>query len=329
VASVLGAWSTSWKQLHESRYREASSITVPRFLVRLTGISRTHDPIEKGRKRPMDEQDRVRAYYDGFGEREWDRLIQPNDGAVEFAVTSQVIGAHLPAGARVLDIGGGPGRYSLWLAERGHRVTLADLSPGLVAIARDKVAVSSAAARIEDIVVADARDLSRWADASFDAVLSLGPFYHLPDPADRDRAARELARILHPEGLAFVALMPRYAFLRRTVAIRDERRHLASPAFMARVLDEGVFENDIPGRFTGGYGVRPEEVAPFFARYGFDVRALLATESIVPDLQEPLASLALDDPEAHRALLQMVVHVAVDPSILGLANHLLYVGQKA
>lgn len=39
---------------------------------------------------------------------------------------------------------------------------------------------------------ADARDLSRWDDCSFDAVLSLGPFYHLPDPLDRAQAAREL-----------------------------------------------------------------------------------------------------------------------------------------
>ncbi len=277
----------------------------------------------------MAAHDAVRTYYDGFGEREWDRLTRPDDGAVEFAVTCRAIEAHLPEGARVLDIGGGPGHYSLWLAARGHRVALADLSPRLIAIARDKVAASPVAALVDDIAVADARDLSRWADGAFDAALSLGPFYHLPDPIDRDRAARELARVVRTGGLVFVALMPRYAFLRRTLAIPDERRHLAAPDFVARVLHDGVFENDIPGRFTGGYGVRPEEVAPFFAQHGFDARALLATESIVPDLQEPLAELALVDPNAHRATLDTVVRLAGDPRILGLANHLLYVGQKA
>jgi len=274
-------------------------------------------------------RDDVRAYYDSFGEREWERLTRPDDGAVEFAVTRRAIEEYLPTGGRVLDIGGGPGRYSLWLAARGHRVALADLSPRLIAIARDRVAASPVAALVDAIVVADARDLSQWADASFDAALSLGPFYHLPDPSDRDRAARELTRVVRPGGLAFVALMPRYAFLRRTLAIPDERRHLAAPDFVARVLHDGVFENDIPGRFTGGYGVRPEEVAPFFARHGFEARALLTTESIVPDLQEPLAELALADPDAHRATLDTVVRLAGDPSLLGLANHLLYVGQKA
>ena len=273
-------------------------------------------------------RDDVRDYYDSVGEREWERLTRPDDGAVEFAVTRRAITDYLPDGAQVLDIGGGPGRYSLWLAERGHRVTLADLSPALIAIARAKVAASPAAALVDDITVADARDLSRWADGTFDAALALGPFYHLPDPADRDRAARELARVLRPGGLAFVALMPRYAFLRRTLALADERHHLASPAFVARVLDDGVFENDIPGRFTGGYGVRPAEVAPFFARHGFAARALLAAESIVPDLQESLAALATDDPDAYGATLDAIVRMADDPSILGLANHLLYVGER-
>jgi ubiquinone/menaquinone biosynthesis C-methylase UbiE len=73
-------------------------------------------------------RDRVRGYYAQFGEREWDRLADPADGAIEFAINSRAIARHLPAGARVLDIGGGPGRYAIWLAERGHHVVLADLS---------------------------------------------------------------------------------------------------------------------------------------------------------------------------------------------------------
>jgi len=272
--------------------------------------------------------DDVRRYYDSFGEREWERLDRPNDGAIEFALTKRVIADYLPDGARVLDIGGGPGRYTIWLAERGHRVTLADLSPTLIAIARDRVAASPSAPLVDEIAVADARDLSAWTDGAFDAALALGPFYHLPDPSDRDRAACELARVVRPGGYVLVALMPRYAFLRRTLAIPDERRHLASAGFLARVLEEGAFENDIPGRFTGGYGVRPTDVEPYFARHGFEARALLAAESIVPDLQEAIGELASADPDACRTTMDALMSVAGDPCILGLASHLLYVGQK-
>ena len=270
----------------------------------------------------------VRRYYEAFGEREWQRLDHPADGALEFAVTCHALATHLPATGRVLDLGGGPGRYTLWLAERGYRVVLADLSPTLLAIARDQVRDSPAGAQVEAIVEADACDLSRWADDSFDAVLALGPFYHLPEPADRERAATELVRVLRPGGVAFVALMPRYAFLRRTLAIPDERHHLADSAFVQRVMDDGVFINDVPGRFTGGYGVRPEEVSPFFERHGFVTRALLACEGIVPDLQDALAQMQQDDPVAYQRMLEVTLHSAADPSILGMSSHLLYVASK-
>ena len=52
-------------------------------------------------------------------------------------------------------------------------------------------------------------------------------------------------------------LVPLYGFLRRSLAIPDERRHLMQPEFVARILEQGVFINDIPGRFTDGCGVIP------------------------------------------------------------------------
>jgi S-adenosylmethionine-dependent methyltransferase len=273
-------------------------------------------------------RDVVRAYYAGFGEREWARLENPDDGAVEFAITCHTLATYLPPEARVLDIGGGPGRYAIWLAQRGHRVVLADLSPELLSLARAKVDRAGVGAMVEEIVEADACDLARWAEGSFDAALCLGPFYHLPDPEDRHRAASELARVLRPGGTAFVALMPRYGFLRRTLAIPDERHHLAQPGFVARLLGDGVFVNDIPGRFTDGYGVRPEEVAPTFEEYGFTTLALLSTEGIVVDIQRAMSELAEADPETYRAAFDLLLATASDPSILGMASHLLYVGRK-
>ena len=273
--------------------------------------------------------DAVRAYYASFGEREWARLENPDDGAVEFAVTCQALDTYLSPNARVLDIGGGPGRYTIWLAQRGHHASLADLCPELLSIARTKIAQAGVDAMVEEVVEADARDLSHWADSSFDAVLSLGPFYHLPDPNDRDRAASELRRVLRVGGPAFVALIPRYAFLRRTLAIPDERRHMAQPDFVKRVLEEGVFINDVPGRFTGGYGVLPGEVPPFFEQHGFTTLALLAAEGIAASSHPALSELAASDPTAYQAALDVIIRTSSDPSILGMAGHLLYVGRRS
>jgi SAM-dependent methyltransferase len=57
------------------------------------------------------------------------RLDNPA-GQVEFNRTVEMLGEWLPpAPAVVADIGGGPGRYTLWLAERGYTVHHRDLVP--------------------------------------------------------------------------------------------------------------------------------------------------------------------------------------------------------
>jgi 2-polyprenyl-3-methyl-5-hydroxy-6-metoxy-1,4-benzoquinol methylase len=149
----------------------------------------------------------------------------------------------------VLDLGGGPGRYTIWLAQQGHRVTLGDLSIDLLNLARTHIRAASVEYRVEAILELDARDLSVLPGACFDAVVCLGPFYHLPD---RARAGSELGRVLRPGGVAFVGLMPRLALLRRTMALADERRHLLQANFVEQLLADGAFFNDVPGRFTHG-----------------------------------------------------------------------------
>ena len=65
----------------------------------------------------------VQIFYDEQYD-EWSRFDRH---PIEFDVTKAYLDRYLPAApARVLDIGGGPGRYSLYLAERGHAVTLFD-----------------------------------------------------------------------------------------------------------------------------------------------------------------------------------------------------------
>jgi hypothetical protein len=137
-----------------------------------------------------------------------------------------------------------------------------------------------------------------------------------------------MARVLRPRGLAFVALMPRYAYLRRTMALRDERLHLLNPQWLTKLTEHGHFENDIAGRFDYGFGVRPEEVVPFFDAFGLQSESLLAAESLSVGLQGLLAEFSTNDQEAYAIALNLMIDAASDPSIHGLSNHLLYVGRN-
>src|SRR5438128_211532 len=106
--------------------------------------------------------ERVREYYEARGESEWHRLALPFDGAIEWELHRRTLERLLPSAARVLDLGGGPGRWTVWLAERGHRVVLADLSPRMLEIARREIAAAGVGDGVEGVLEADARDLSRW-----------------------------------------------------------------------------------------------------------------------------------------------------------------------
>src|SRR5688572_20639728 len=119
----------------------------------------------------------VTSYYALGMER--DRLAS-GAGALEFARTQMLLERYLPtAPAVIADVGGGPGRYAAWLATLGYRVHLVDPVPLHVEQARAAAQIQTGES-VFDAVPGDARAIP-LPTASADAVLLLGPLYHLPD----------------------------------------------------------------------------------------------------------------------------------------------------
>jgi len=79
--------------------------------------------------------EKVIRYYQSFDE--WGRLDRE---PLEFRINWHYIKRYLPPGGSILDNGAGPGKYSMALAQHGYRVTLTDITPRLVDIARKKAA---------------------------------------------------------------------------------------------------------------------------------------------------------------------------------------------
>jgi S-adenosylmethionine-dependent methyltransferase len=269
--------------------------------------------------------DAVRKYYASFDRRESQRLLTA-EGRLEFGLTTRLLQPHLPAKGRILDLGGGPGRYAVWLADQGLAVTLADLSPNLLVLAREHIA-ETGTARVDEIVEVDARDLSRWPDATFDGTVALGPFYHLPDAQDRQRALEEIIRVTVPGGLVAIALIPRWSLLRRTLSIADERVRLADGAFIDALLTRGEFTNPHSGRFSSGFGADPSEVVETFATAGLRQILLASTHGFATGLEPALDELRVSDPTTYEAALELLTRTATEPSFHGTAGHLLYLGR--
>jgi len=267
-------------------------------------------------------RDRVRAYYSAFDE--WARLDAPA-GALELARTLQILGEHLPAAGRVLDLGGGPGRYAIELARRGHRVVLADLSLALLDEARARIAASGVQAQIEAIDEVDAQDLGRYDSDSFDAVLALGPFYHLVAHEERLRAAREIARVLRPGGLAFVAFVPRVSGVAGLIERAARRPEQVSAETLRVAAETGLFRNADRGGFQEGYYPRIGELEALLTEAGLEITDAVSLRSIAHGLEDELAAI---EPSTRAEVEHWIARTSRWPEIVATSGHALLIARR-
>lgn len=234
---------------------------------------------------------------------------------LEYLRTLELLDRFLPAvagGSDVLDVGGGTGVYARRLAGDGHRVRLVDAMANHVA---------AAAGRGIDAVVGDARALEET-DASYDAVLLLGPLYHLVERGDRVLALQEARRVLRPGGVVLAAAISRHASLLSGMAdgVLDD------PVFLAIVeqdLVDGQHRNpDVvgnPSYFTTAFFHLPAELSAEVVDAGFE-------DVTVHGVEGP-GWLVEGGPVPMEQLLTAARLAETDPALLSASAHLLAVGR--
>lgn len=272
---------------------------------------------------PSGDTAEVAAFYSRGLER--DRLAN-GPGALEFARTQALLERYLPPPpATIADIGGGPGRYAIWLSERGDRVHLVDPVPLHIEQAR-LAARGLPGAALASAEVGDARAL-RLADAEADAVLLLGPLYHLTERAERVRVLVEARRVCRPGGVIIAAAISRFA------STLDGLRggYLVDPAFAAVAAadrEDGRHRNPTtdPAYFTTAYFHRPDELAFECDAAGLTHEVTLAVEG--PGWLLPNLDAWLGDNRRRAVLLDALAALEVEPTLLGMSAHLLAVARR-
>jgi SAM-dependent methyltransferase len=270
----------------------------------------------------------VAAFYDEYGEREWERLDRDFHHRLEWEATVEYLERYLPESGRVLDAGGAAGRYTLWLAERGHDVTLLDVSGQQVELARGKAVECELTDRVR-VARGDVRALPVGED-DYDATLCLGgPLSHVLDAGARRTAAGELRRATVPGGPVFVSVMGLLASVTRVMRAagridpeRDETELL--PA----LVRTGDYDADLLDRFDREPTMAPmhlfraAEFESLLESAGLEVRTLAALEGPFSQRREELDLLT----DAHREVIrETLVELREDRCVVDHSAHMLAV----
>lgn len=267
----------------------------------------------------LDEIRDIAEFYDSNPDTEHVRLELHQ---LEYDLTRRYLHEYLPSQGVILEIGAATGRYTLELARRGYRVTAVDLSAALIERCRKNLVDEGLESRVR-LVVADARNLGEVEERQFDAVLSMGPLYHLVEEVDRKLSLKEAFDRLRVGGVIFSSFLSRFGvmgdFIKRIPHWIEDQAHVRS------FLERGTRPNSSPRGGFRGYFAYPSELAPLHEALGFET---LVVAGVEPGISADDESYNRLPAEQRQLWLDLLYEISAERSIVGASRHLLYIGKK-
>ena len=273
----------------------------------------------------------VLAYYEEG--REYNRL-RTGIGLIEFERSKEILRKNLPTPPAVIyDIGGAYGEYSWWLASLGYEVHLFDLSETNIKMSKE-LAKEYPDCSLAESEVCDARKVPRT-DNSADAVLLMGPLYHITDYEERIRAIKESFRLLKKGGVLFSAALTPYSVLLYNITVyspNDGETYLEDPKFLTmieRELKDGCHINPNKEVYAGlgsSHLHTAKALKDELSAGGFSdtvVHGVMGGAWLANNIDE-----LWKNEKSRNALLNTVRMLDTHEEIMGLSCHLLAVSRK-
>lgn len=273
-----------------------------------------------------DDKSAVERYFDELGEREWDRLEADQRSRVSLEIHKRFLRRWVVPETRVLEIGAGPGRFTIELARMGCRVVVSDISSVQLELNKRYVSNAGLSDRVECWRRLDVRDLSELATGTFDAVVAYGgPLSYVFEDAPRGLA--ECLRVVTPGGpvVASVMSLPGSA-----------RCFLASFPATIRSVGLETFERFLEvgdQRMIEASGAHPcqlfswRDVEEMTQRLGADVREASASNWLSLGNAAALESLAAD-PTWWERFLRWEEVLCRQPGAVDGGTHLLFTASR-
>lgn len=243
-----------------------------------------------------------------------DTRLESQHGQVEFLTTIKYIEKYLKPETKILEIGAGTGRYSLYYANKGYDVTAIEYVQHNVDILKSKIKDNM------NIVAeqGDAVDLSGFENNTFDVTLVLGPLYHLYEDKDINKAIEEAIRVTKKDGIIAIAYLTSDSIMIDWSLMGD---HLI---------------NGYPNDFDDNFKMTryPQGVfAPFYisefknimSKFNVELLHNVATDGFTHHVKDKIDSLSKEEFE-----VWMRYHLSTceREELQGYSNHMLYICKK-
>lgn len=264
----------------------------------------------------------VKSFYAKEVRYEWRRLVRDAYHRLEFMTTLKYIEKYLPGTGQILDAGGGPGRYTIELAQRGYHVTLFDLTPENVAFA-NRMIIRRGLKSLANSMEGSITDLAIFPDSTFDAVLCTGgPLSHILDIDQRHQAIRELLRVAKPAAPVFISVMSRLSVMVVELLLFQEE---FESSVHATIRETG----DIDGTsgFTACHFFLPEELRIEVESQGGRILEMVGLEGLASNHRQHINRLARNDLR-WKGWLETHYQTCTHPAVVGTSEHILVVCKR-
>ena len=268
--------------------------------------------------------DSVVRYFDDMGVGEFERFDSTPVQRIKLELHFRCLRKYVPAGARVLEIGAGPGRFTEALAELGCRVVVNDLSPLQLELNRQRATERGYASAVERWLLADMCDLSALRGETFDAVVAFGgPLSYVLDR--RDEALTEVLSVLRDRGALLMSVMSlwgtAHAFLNAVLAqsVEDQAAVVRTGDLTPVTAPESVHHCHM---------FRPDELVEFITRHDLTVEHLAASNALTTRWDEELSGMDVTD-EDWRRVLDFEEEATAAPGNIGMGTHMIAVARRA
>ena len=260
---------------------------------------------------------------------DYEKIRLEQDSPVEFELTTRTLNKWIKNDSIVLDVSVGAGHYASQLAQRGCKLHLVDICESFLKISLERMAQNNLSDNVMSSTRSSATNINFIPDNSIDCVLMLGPFYHLIEKNQREKAVDEAYRVLKPGGLLFAAAINRLAIFHE---LFKTDRYFDNTEIniheISKELDEfyntGITNENIFKPLGDGYCATINEFTELFFA-SFKQVDFLGLESFSAYKQKMLFEKNPKDIEIWLSLLEKTARSIEG---IGASEHLMYVGRK-